>query len=377
MKHAFAIILVAVACQGSERARPAPAGSAAPPVAQPNQTPEAVGARAMPPPLPSPLPGARKDITKLVGTPVRVAILDRQVVLADATRLRVIDTNGREVASAALDTGVQVLVAGEHGELYVGTGMSREHHDAKARVAMYKVAGAGFVDETIVAPTTERNEVVAILPGPEDVLVAYYDSKYMVTSLLAKRASVGWQTTPLAQLRMATSYARGDLDGDGKPELVVGRVYGDAKGVDGDAFVLKDTLRTPIPTTRGVRSLAIAGGDLFVGDGWHQNYAQLGHGLLTQVRHTPTGFRSLLVEDSPGQYAIEKILPARINGKPVLVTLGSHFVRVYSYDANKWKALTIAGAASDIAVGDLDGEAGDEIVIAGKTTEVVSLVDVL
>ena len=55
------------------------------------------------------------------------------------------------------------------------------------------------------------------------MLVAWFDSKYTVTSAIAKHGAQGWQLDKLASIRMATSYARGDIDGDGKPDLVVGR----------------------------------------------------------------------------------------------------------------------------------------------------------
>ncbi|MDT9047074.1 hypothetical protein RSW36_28555, partial [Escherichia coli] len=78
----------------------------------------------------------------------------------------------------------------------------------------------------------------------------YFDSKFNVTSAIARHSAQGWQLEKLASIRMATSYARGDVDGDGKPDLVVGRIYGDDKGIDGDAFVLApDGKRTVLPTT--------------------------------------------------------------------------------------------------------------------------------
>jgi hypothetical protein len=154
-------------------------------------------------------------------------------------------------------------------------------------------------------------------------------------------------------------------------------MYGDVKGIDGDAFVLAlDGTRTPLPTTRGLRSLAVIGSDIFMGDGWHQNYGEHARGRLTRVAKTADGFRAELVEDTPGQHSIERIVPATIDGATVLVAVGSHYVRAYKKQGSVWRGLTIAGAARDVAVGDLDGKPGDELLVVGDTSALVSLAGV-
>ena len=384
MRIAPLLVLAALGCQRHDD--PPQAGPPAAPAAP--EAPEAHDAPRPPaPPLPDPLPGTRKDVTALVGSAYRAAIGDlagdgkREIVLADATKLRVVDPRtGRELASTAAPGGANILVAldvdgDHHPEIVVGWGTSRDHRDAPARVVMYRLDKEHLVEETLFAPDTSRAEIVAILPWETNaLLVAYFESKYLVRSVVLRRGAKGWEPTQLASLRTATSYARGDIDGDGKPELVVGRVYGDAKGVDGDAFLLgPDGKRDAIPTTRGVRSIAVVDGEIYLGDGWHQNYAQLAHGLLTWAHHTSSGFRSELIEDMPGQYAIERIAPAKIDDRTILVTSGSQYVRVFARASDRWTGLTIAGAARDIAVGDLDGIAGDEILIVGDRSEIVSL----
>ena len=218
------------------------------------------------------------------------------------------------------------------------------------------------------------------MPDAKSVLLAYFDSKYNVTSVVAKRGAQTWEVSKIASIRMATSYARGDLDGDGALDLVIGRVYGDDKGLDGDAFVLaQDGTRKRIPTTRGMRSLAIVDGDgdgrpeVFIGDGWHQSYADHARGLLTWARYSGSELETALIEDTAGQYAIERIVPATIDGKPAIVTVGTNYVRVFQRAGDRWRGITIAGLARDVAVGDLDGVPGDEILIVGEHSEIVNL----
>jgi hypothetical protein len=46
---------------------------------------------------------------------------------------------------------------------------------------------------------------------------------------------------------------------------------------------------------------------------------------------------------------------------------------VFARVADRWRGLTVAGLARGIAVGDLDGVAGDELLILGDRSEIVSL----
>ncbi len=392
MRLAIACALLLASCQNktetnAKTSPPPPQGSAS--VATPGPDPDAPD-NAQPqlplPSLPSPLPGKRTDLTAAIGSAQRAAIGDfdgdkkREIVVADAKTLRVIDAAGKEIASAPVSGGIHVLVAADidgdgKAEILAGWGQSREYMSAKARITLHRLTGTQLVEEVLAEPETSRAEVVAIVPlGQQELLVGYYDAKYTVTSAYARKKGKAWELETIASIRMATSYARGDVTGDGKPDLVVGRMYGDDKGIDGDAFVLApDGSRTKLPTTRGLRSLAIAGNDIYVGDGWHQNYGQHARGLLTRIHHDKDGFHAELVENTPGQYAIERILPATIGGKQVIIALGSHYVRVFT----SGKGTTVAGAARDIAVGDLDGKPGDELLVVGDTSELIDLAGAL
>jgi hypothetical protein len=328
----------------------------------------------------------------------RAAIADldgdggNEIVLVDPSQLRVISSSGTTLAAAPVTGGIQVLRAADidgddHVEVIAGWGQTREHMDARTRFTVHRLVHARLVEDVILAPTTTRDDTVAIVPlrDARSVLLAYFESKYMVTSVVMSPQGPGWKRESLATIRTAVAYASGDVDGDGAADLVVGRVYGDEIGIDGDAFLLgPGGERRPIPTTRGVRSIAIAGSEpdgrneIFLGDGWHQNYGKLARGQLTWIRVDEGGMRSELIEDTPGQYAIEQIVPAMVGGRPVLVTRGSAYVRVFHRDGNLWTGVTVATAvARDIAVGELDGIPGDEVLVLADPPQVIHLNEAL
>ncbi len=325
---------------------------------------------------------ARTDVTTWVGDTARAAIGDldgdgrAEVVLADARQLRVVDRDGRPIAAIDAPGGPQVLVV-RSGWILAGWGRSRERMDAPARITAHRLDGAALSTEEVVAPSTARPEIAAIVPGDDDWLVAWYDSEYTVQSARARRGNGGWTLDELGSIRMATSYARGDVDGDGEADLVVGRVYGDDRGVDGDAFLLgAGGARTPLPTVRGVRGLAVVDGEIFVGDGWHENYGEAGQGLLARIRRgAGGGFERTQLDDTPGQYTIWKIVPADLDGDrhAELVTMGSHRAQLYRRDGDRWTGLAIGGALRDVAAGDLDGDGRDEVLLVGETSEIVRL----
>lgn len=297
-----------------------------------------------------------------------------EIALGNANELRIVTADGKPIITTPITNGLQQLVAadldGDHrDELYAGWGQTRAHQDGSARVTQYRFADLRLTESTVLEPVTPRQEIAAIVPADDSLLVAYFESKYMVASVLVKPGS---PPQPLARLRTAPAYARGDVTHDGKPDIVIGRVYGDDIGIDGDALLLEP--RTKIPTTRGVRAIAVVDGDVVMADGWHQNYAKQAKSLVTRAHYENGAFTTSQIDDIAGQYGIEEILPLHASS-PAFVTRGTHEVRLYRQNAGTqtWASTRLAGVARDIAVGKLDGNADDQILVLAEESNIVRI----
>jgi hypothetical protein len=287
-----------------------------------------------------------------------------ELVLVDATALRVVTMAGAEVARLTVPGGIQVLrledIDGDgRAEILAGWGRTRTHRDAAARVSIYRLRRGALNEQRVAEPETTRNEVVDVLPFQGGLLVANFESKYMVSIARADFGGGRWTLSPMHTLRMATSVALGDVDGDDRADLVIGRVYGDTVDADGDAFVLRpDGERVPIPVTGGVRSLALADLDgdgrleILLGDGWNKNYGKLAEARLTRAWWADGQFRTELLDNSPGQYTLWSIVAADLNanGKPEIVTRGNEQIHILSREGDGWKKKSIASGCHDAAV---------------------------
>ncbi|MEZ4464116.1 MAG: VCBS repeat-containing protein [bacterium] len=126
--------------------------------------------------------------------------------------------------------------------------------------------------------------------GRRDLAFAWFTSKYMVRT---RHLTAAGGVVEGPEIRMATSHAFGDLDADGKPDAIVGRVYGDAKGEPGDLTVYFGGGEVvKVPVEQGVKALAVGriGDDprdtLYVSDGWVADYGKSARARLSRVTFT-------------------------------------------------------------------------------------------
>lgn len=332
------------------------------------------------------------DQTALLRGALRVAVADvtgdggAELIVVTAAALRVHSPDGTLRGELPIERDIHALaVATLDGRPTIVTGWGRglQHPEASARVALFRLEADRLVEEVVLEPETERPEVVSVIAQNNELVVSWYQSKFMVETARATRQAQTWSLASTAVIRMATSAAIGDVDADGAPDLVIGRVYGDATGVDGDAFVLRGDQRIPVPTLRGVRGLALVDLDsngvpeIYLGDGWHQNYGAIAKAQLSRATWTGSGFTTQLIDTlvDDGEYVVWDIVAASTDGAApdALVARTNLGAYLYLFRDGLWYRGTLGARVEAIAVGDLDGEPGDEVVLAGDGAQVVSL----
>ncbi len=122
--------------------------------------------------------------------------------------------------------------------------------------------------------------------GKSELAFAHYETKYFVRP---RHMKADGSVIEGPQVRMASSRGFADLNGDGKPDEVIGRVYGDAKGEMGDLLVNVGTGREFVSgVDRGVKAVAIAdldgkGARVYFADGWEANYGKSAKAQLARL----------------------------------------------------------------------------------------------
>lgn len=217
-----------------------------------------------------------------------------------------------------------------------------------------------------------------------EIIASYYESKYMVETILISFISGKVKSRAFLTERMSTAFDVGKLDG--RNMLFVGRVYGDSIGDEGDAYILDGKVKTGLSVKRGVKSaIKVGDGDndgkneIFVGDGWHQNYGKIARGRLAVIGKDLT---YKLIEDIKGQTNIDQIEIYDVDndGKNEVLTSGNRYFRIYRYSVagvgnsvGRWQVFKDTIFKSDtillpdqFAIGHLNDDRIPDLVFAGK-----------
>ncbi|MFN3198012.1 MAG: FG-GAP repeat domain-containing protein [Bradymonadia bacterium] len=237
---------------------------------------------------------------------------------------------------------VQKVVVGDFGQgrkLYVARGIGRGHLGAPITLeALDPATGKG---EIIWRHAGPRNEVAHLSiadvdrDGKPELAVTYYESKYMVTTHHIE--ADGTAKAAETPIRMASSWAFGDIDGDGTTDRAIGRVYGDAKGEPGDLKIDLGKGLQKVPTDKGVRSVVVAQlfGDahpyLYFADGWVANYGKEAKAQLKRAWVEKGEIKVEAVTRSPEEFTFFEIDDIELAGnKRVLFARGNKAVSAVS-----------------------------------------------
>lgn len=297
-------------------------------------------------------------------------------------------------------------------ELLVGEGLRgynpKEGPQTDVQLRVYRPLDAGGWEPVeLYRQATERPEVTTLqvtdLDGDAqpEILVAYFSSKYFVDLVEVRRSAGTWQSRKLANVRMGPYVAAGDVMGDGRPRLVVGRPYGDPlppppagssqtappPTVLGDAFILDGSRRIALPVHRGVSGVAVGDLDadgrpeIVVGDGWHSDFGKVARGRLAILKGRGEAWDYEFVEDVPEQIRLRELTLADLtgDGRPEIVVRGDRksslggAVRVYQRTAaGTWQARTLAPDVQAFAVARI-GAGPPSVALAGPEPVVARL----
>lgn len=211
--------------------------------------------------------------------------------------------------------------------------------------------------------------------GNNEIIASYFESKYMVETVVLSENSGDWTVETAYVDRMAMARDVGLL-GENEPVQVVGRVYGDSIGETGDAYILKGNDRHDLGVYRGVRA-AIRIGDgnndgtneIYVGDGWHQNYGKMARARLSVIITDGGDTHYSLIEDIKGQTDVGQIEIADItgDGENELIVSGNLSARIYKFDNDQWKVFSDTSLKSgQLIAGNISGNKKKELIIAGR-----------
>ncbi len=226
-------------------------------------------------------------------------------------------------------------------EALIATGIGRGMPDVPARLWSIGDDGGRILWER----DGPRNQVADLhvvdgAPGQPDrvFLVAFTD---------ARTTTGGWLVDGrLEPLHEASMALRMQPLG---PDLVVGRLYGDAPKTPGDLRLIDARGEDrPLSAHRGIRSLASGDLDgdgspeLLVGDGWHYAYGEHAQPTLRLFPEAGVG-QPRVIARLDGSYAIEEIEVAQPpdGGPAVILATGSSSVVLLQRDALGWAPTTI------------------------------------
>lgn len=231
-------------------------------------------------------------------------------------------------------------------EVILAFGVGRGFADAPAEIVLVRDVPRATLSTTLWTRDGERNQITALAPWPregrgQDLYVGQFASRFVVEGGVLDLNTGELKTLPGHTLRMGMARAVGDFDGDGEPEVAIGRLYGDDTDTPGDLRVVDGDRVEPVPTRRGVR--AVGAGDLdgdgkaelVFGDSWHKNYGKYARYRPNVASRGSDGtWASVPLDERQDDYTVEQI---GVLG-PVVVAGGNATVSAYRWGpARGWE----------------------------------------
>jgi thiol-disulfide isomerase/thioredoxin len=216
--------------------------------------------------------------------------------------------------------------------------------------------------------------------GVPEILFSYFANKYFVDICIAHQEGNDWKVQKLETVRMGMHVTAGDIQGDRKKEVIVGRPYGEEQTALGGVFVMEEGSRVTLPNYRGVSSVAIGDVDgddqneVIIGDGWHSDFGKIARARISILKRVEDKWEYKLLEDVPEHIRINTIELFDLDGdgKAEIIAHGQRVrslggdVRVYQLVNSGWLGKTVASDVQGFAVGSVSGDGKPEIIFSGR-----------
>lgn len=294
--------------------------------------------------------------------------------------------SARLIFSVVVDGVIQKLIIGDadqdgKNDLVMATGKAGKNGSKDVSVFVVSNKGNQWLSTLVYQQGSERPEPTFLGladingDGRNDIICSYFESRYFVqTVAIYLNKPVNTKLRVLEKRRMATARDIGVLPGHRAAAMVVGRPYGDSLGLAGDAYILAEKIEL-LPSFRGVKTVRIADLDgdgkneIFMGDGWHQDYGKIARGRISMLSYDDFGYHYELIEDVKNQYETSQIEVADLDGdaKNELLVRGNKYFRIYTRTGKGWRVFTEGHIpAAQFAVGDVNGDGYKDVVFAGN-----------
>lgn len=241
----------------------------------------------------------------------------------------------------------RVTLNGER-RILVAYGYGRENRTAPLKVVSYSDK---LTDpRTVFERTGERTDTPYLKQHGDKVLICYFESKYFtILGELTPTATGPWEFTQLERTRMGSR-----IDAAGEA-IAIGRAYGDEQGQDGDVLLRAGGTLRVLPTYRGVSWLRAAPWDkgprpeLFIADGWHQNYGTMGQGRISTLTWNEQlgDYVLRLAELDVKERFFGRLIPVEASGKRYLVAVSGTAVYVYEL-GKEWRKAKVADHSNQL-----------------------------